>query len=108
MVEAEPGEGRATDRGGNGAAVGAGGDRGGQGRRPLGAGLRRAVHRDRAAGLPGRAGPGPAAEEFFGTLNKVNRFAVCYRLQEAKKPETRTRRIEKFVQMFAEGKKIHG
>jgi uncharacterized protein YdeI (YjbR/CyaY-like superfamily) len=49
----------------------------------------------------------PAAEEFFGTLNKVNRYAVFYRLQEAKKPETSARRIEKFVQMFAEGKKIH-
>jgi uncharacterized protein YdeI (YjbR/CyaY-like superfamily) len=50
----------------------------------------------------------PAAERFFATLNKANRYAVAYRLQDAKKPETRARRIEKFVQMFSEGKKIHG
>ncbi|TQF65942.1 hypothetical protein FK531_18835 [Rhodococcus spelaei] len=50
----------------------------------------------------------PAAEQFFATLNKVNRYAVAYRLQDAKKPETRARRIDKFVQMFAEGKAIHG
>ncbi|SDD84114.1 YdeI/OmpD-associated family protein [Rhodococcus tukisamuensis] len=45
----------------------------------------------------------PAAEEFFATMNKSNRYAVVYRLQDAKRPETRARRIEKFVQMFAEG-----
>ncbi|MFE3290060.1 YdeI family protein [Rhodococcus sp. NPDC059234] len=49
----------------------------------------------------------PAAEQFFATLNKVNRYAVAYRLQDAKRRETRARRIEKFVQMFSEGKKIH-
>ena len=49
----------------------------------------------------------PAAAEFFATLNAQNRYAVHYRLQDAKKPETRARRIDKFVQMFAEGKKFH-
>ncbi|MFC9787567.1 YdeI family protein [Rhodococcus sp. NPDC127528] len=50
----------------------------------------------------------PAAEQFFATLNKANRYAVAYRLQDAKKPETRARRIETYVQMFSEGRKIHG
>ncbi|MER7127878.1 YdeI/OmpD-associated family protein [Streptosporangium saharense] len=49
----------------------------------------------------------PAALEFFATLDSRNRYAVLYRVQEAKKPETRARRIEKFVTMLAEQKKIY-
>lgn len=49
----------------------------------------------------------PAAREFFATLDSRNRYAVLYRVQEAKKPETRARRIEKFVTMLAEQKKIY-
>lgn len=49
----------------------------------------------------------PAAQAFFETLDKQNRYAVHFRLHDATKPETRQRRIEKFVQMFAEGKKFH-
>lgn len=41
----------------------------------------------------------PAAKAFFETLNSVNRYAILYRVQDAKKPETRARRIEKFVAM---------
>ncbi|TSE02068.1 hypothetical protein FOS14_01385 [Skermania sp. ID1734] len=48
----------------------------------------------------------PAAEAFFATLNSQNRYAVCYRLQTAKRPETRARRIAAFVASFAEGKKL--
>jgi uncharacterized protein YdeI (YjbR/CyaY-like superfamily) len=48
-----------------------------------------------------------AAREFFATLDSANRYAILYRLQEAKKPETRARRLEKFVTMLSEGKKIH-
>src|ERR671919_765482 len=36
----------------------------------------------------------PKAAEFFATLSKSNRFAILYQLQDAKKPETRTRRLE--------------
>lgn len=36
-----------------------------------------------------------AAREFFSTLDRANRYAILYRIQDAKKPETRARRIEK-------------
>ncbi|WP_030056097.1 MULTISPECIES: YdeI/OmpD-associated family protein [Streptomyces] len=49
----------------------------------------------------------PAAAEFFATLDSKNRYAVLYRVGDAKKPETRRARIEKFVAMLAEGKKIY-
>ncbi|MFI9646244.1 YdeI family protein [Streptomyces sp. NPDC052040] len=49
----------------------------------------------------------PAAEQFFATLDSGNRYAILYRVQEAKKPETRARRIETYVAMLAEGRKIH-
>lgn len=49
----------------------------------------------------------PAAAEFFETLNRTNRFAILYRVQDAKRPETRARRIEKYVTMLAKGEKPH-
>jgi uncharacterized protein YdeI (YjbR/CyaY-like superfamily) len=49
----------------------------------------------------------PAAEEFFAGLNSQNRYAILYRIQNAKKPETRARRIAKFVEMLSRRKKIH-
>ena len=49
----------------------------------------------------------PAALEFFNTLKGANRYAILYRVGEAKKPETRERRIGKFVAMLAEGKTLH-
>jgi uncharacterized protein YdeI (YjbR/CyaY-like superfamily) len=48
-----------------------------------------------------------AAREFFATLNSVNRYAILYRIADAKKPETRARRIEKYVAMLSEGKTLH-
>ena len=47
------------------------------------------------------------ASEFFANLDSKNRYAILYRIHDAKKPETRARRIEKFVAMLNEGKKIH-
>jgi uncharacterized protein YdeI (YjbR/CyaY-like superfamily) len=49
----------------------------------------------------------PAAAEFFATLNSQNRYAVLHRIQTAKKPETRARRIEQFVAMLARGETLH-
>ncbi|GHC90436.1 hypothetical protein GCM10010309_72350 [Streptomyces violaceochromogenes] len=49
----------------------------------------------------------PAAAEFFETLDRQNRYAILYRLQDAKKAETRARRIEKYVAMLARGEKLH-
>jgi uncharacterized protein YdeI (YjbR/CyaY-like superfamily) len=47
------------------------------------------------------------ARAFFGTLDRTNLYAILWRLQTAKRPETRARRIEAFVDMLASGKKIH-
>jgi uncharacterized protein YdeI (YjbR/CyaY-like superfamily) len=49
-----------------------------------------------------------AAREFFATLDSANRYAILYRLQEAKKAETRQKRLRKFVAMLERGEKIHG
>jgi uncharacterized protein YdeI (YjbR/CyaY-like superfamily) len=47
------------------------------------------------------------AQAFFSTLDRGNRYAILYRIHDAKKPETRARRIQKYVAMMSEGKKIH-
>ncbi|MBT2334314.1 YdeI/OmpD-associated family protein [Variovorax paradoxus] len=47
------------------------------------------------------------AAKFFATLDARNRYAVLFRTQGAKKPETRARRIAQFVEMLAKGEKIH-
>jgi uncharacterized protein YdeI (YjbR/CyaY-like superfamily) len=49
-----------------------------------------------------------AAREFFVTLDSANRYAILYRLEDAKKPETRERRLRKFVGMLEREEKIHG
>ncbi|HYI81184.1 MAG TPA: YdeI/OmpD-associated family protein [Thermoleophilaceae bacterium] len=49
----------------------------------------------------------PAAKKFFATLSGSNRYAVLYRIHDAKRADTRTRRIEKFVAMLARGETIH-
>jgi uncharacterized protein YdeI (YjbR/CyaY-like superfamily) len=49
----------------------------------------------------------PAAAAFFADLDSANRYAITYRLAEAKKPETRERRLRKFVAMLERGEKIH-
>ncbi len=48
-----------------------------------------------------------AAKKTFETLSKQNRFAILFRLATAKKPETRARRLEKFLGMLARGESIH-
>ncbi|MBI1280456.1 MAG: hypothetical protein GC179_20205 [Anaerolineaceae bacterium] len=49
----------------------------------------------------------PAAKAFFDSLNSVNRYAILYRITTAKKTETRQKRLEKFITMLNEGKKIY-
>lgn len=44
---------------------------------------------------------------FFEALNKANKYAIAWRLQTAKKPETRQRRMEKLLAMMAAGEKLH-
>jgi uncharacterized protein YdeI (YjbR/CyaY-like superfamily) len=47
------------------------------------------------------------AREFFATLDGANRYAILYRVQDAKRPETRARRIAKYVAMLHKHRKIH-
>ena len=49
----------------------------------------------------------PRAKLMFGTLTSANRYAILYRIGNAKKPETRSRRIDQFVEMLARGETIH-
>jgi len=49
----------------------------------------------------------PVAKEFFATLNSVNRYAILYRIQDAKRPQTRADRIAKYIAMLNEHKTIH-
>jgi uncharacterized protein YdeI (YjbR/CyaY-like superfamily) len=48
-----------------------------------------------------------AARDFFAGLDSTNRYAIVYRLDDAKKPETRERRLRKFIAMLERGEKIH-
>jgi uncharacterized protein YdeI (YjbR/CyaY-like superfamily) len=47
------------------------------------------------------------AKAFFETLNKANTYAIAWRLQTAKKPETRQRRMKSILEMLARGEKFH-
>jgi len=49
----------------------------------------------------------PAAAEAFAGLDGQNRYAVLYRVHDAKRPETRARRIAQFVAMLHDGKKLY-
>jgi uncharacterized protein YdeI (YjbR/CyaY-like superfamily) len=49
----------------------------------------------------------PRARAFFDALDRANRYAILWRVQNAKKPETRAHRIEQFVALCAAGKTLH-
>jgi uncharacterized protein YdeI (YjbR/CyaY-like superfamily) len=49
----------------------------------------------------------PRAAAFFAELSSQNRYAILYRLHDARKPETRARRLAKFVAMLDAGETIH-
>jgi uncharacterized protein YdeI (YjbR/CyaY-like superfamily) len=49
----------------------------------------------------------PGAARFFESLDANNRYAILHRIQDAKRPETRARRIENFVAMCTRGETIH-
>jgi uncharacterized protein YdeI (YjbR/CyaY-like superfamily) len=49
----------------------------------------------------------PRSQKLFQDLTSANRYAILFRIGSAKKPETRARRIEKFVEMLARGETIH-
>ena len=47
------------------------------------------------------------AEAFFRTLNRANTYAIAWRLQTAKTPETREKRMRVLLAMMANGEKLH-
>jgi uncharacterized protein YdeI (YjbR/CyaY-like superfamily) len=49
----------------------------------------------------------PRAKEFFRTLSATNRYAILWRLQTAKKAETRAKRMRSFIEMLEKGETIH-
>ncbi|HFT8006517.1 TPA: YdeI/OmpD-associated family protein [Burkholderia cenocepacia] len=49
----------------------------------------------------------PKAAKFFATLNSRNRYAILFRIQNAKKPETRARKIAEFIDMLKRGETFH-
>jgi uncharacterized protein YdeI (YjbR/CyaY-like superfamily) len=61
------------------------------------------VPEDLAAELAAR----PAARAFFDGLDSRNRYAILHRLQDAKRPETRARRLATFVAMLEAGERIY-
>jgi uncharacterized protein YdeI (YjbR/CyaY-like superfamily) len=71
----------------------------------------RAYDGARTAGLPADLAVALArnarARAFFETLDGANRYAILYRVQAAKKPQTRAERITRFVAMCARHETIH-
>ena len=61
------------------------------------------VPSDLQAALDGNA----EASAFFATLNSTNRYAILFRIQTAKKAETRAKRIQEFIGMLARHEKLH-
>jgi uncharacterized protein YdeI (YjbR/CyaY-like superfamily) len=49
----------------------------------------------------------PGAAEFFATLSSQNRYAILHRLEAAKRPETRAKRLATFVAMLERGETVH-
>jgi uncharacterized protein YdeI (YjbR/CyaY-like superfamily) len=49
----------------------------------------------------------PTALKLFDALDSANRYAILYRIHEAKRPETRAARIETFVEMLTRGQTVH-
>jgi len=49
----------------------------------------------------------PSALEFFGRLSSQNRYAILFRTHQAKRPETRARRIVQFVEQLERGETIY-
>jgi uncharacterized protein YdeI (YjbR/CyaY-like superfamily) len=62
-----------------------------------------AVPEDLQRELDGR----PQAKAFFATLSAQNRYAIIFRLTQAKRPQTRARRLAQFIAMLEAGETIH-
>jgi uncharacterized protein YdeI (YjbR/CyaY-like superfamily) len=52
-------------------------------------------------------GASPGAKAFFATLESRNRYAILWRIQTAKRPETRARKIGEFIALLERNEKLH-
>lgn len=52
-------------------------------------------------------GQNPKADAFFASLNSQNRYAILFRIQTARKPETRRKRIAQFIEMLEQNQKLY-
>lgn len=75
----------------------------GTSRRPVGGGLRVVLEGHVPPDLALDANPD--ARAFFATLDRTNRYAIPYRIHDAKRPATRARRIKTFAVMLGRGEK---
>jgi len=48
----------------------------------------------------------PAAAEFFASLGSTRRYSFLYRIADAKRPETRAKRIAEYVELLARGETL--
>lgn len=49
----------------------------------------------------------PKARAFYATLNSANRYAILFRVQTARKQETREKRIREFIAMLERHERLH-
>jgi len=49
----------------------------------------------------------PKAKAFFNSISAANRYAITWRLQTAKKAETRAKRMRRFIEMLEKGETLH-
>ena len=49
----------------------------------------------------------PKAKAFYATLNSQNRYAILFRIQTARKDETRLKRIDQFIRMLEQHEKLY-
>jgi uncharacterized protein YdeI (YjbR/CyaY-like superfamily) len=47
------------------------------------------------------------AQAFFDSLTRINTYAIAWRIQTAKRPETRKKRMENILEMLKKGEKFH-
>jgi len=47
------------------------------------------------------------AAEFYNTLSRSNQYAILFRLETAKRPETREKRLKEIIEMLSQGRKFH-
>ena len=57
--------------------------------------------------LAARLAKSAKARRFFEALDSRNRYAILYRLHQAKRPATRQRRLDRFVAMLQAGETIY-